>query len=242
MTDQPEEKAAQYRSRIWLMRFMKAIGVAGLLYTLIVLAGLIPVNNDFQPDPDGVLVYVTSNAVHADVIVPVSNSVIDWRREFPDGSFSGPTFSATHVAFGWGDKGFFIETPTWNDLKVLTAVNALLIPSDSCMHVVFARADSYDQDKRSVMISEDQYRNLVEFIKGSFETDKTGQRILIPDSAYGNRDAFFESCGRYHALNTCNSWAGRSLRAAGVRVPLLTPIPKSPMLYLPKDATADLAN
>ena len=237
MTDQSEEAAPQYHSWIWiwLKRIVKAIGVSILLYLLIVLVGLIPVNNDFQPDPDGVLIHVTSNAVHADVIVPVSNSIVDWRQEFPAGVFSGPISAATHVAFGWGDKGFFIETPTWNDLKVSTAANALLIPSESCMHVVFTHVDSYGQEKRSVWISHSQYEKLVEYIRASFAADETGRRISIPDSAYGDRDAFFESLGRYHALNTCNSWVGRALAAAEVRVPMLTPMPKSPMLYLPKE-------
>ena len=242
MPDQSEEHTTQHRGRIWiwLKRFVKFICFAVLLYATIVVVGLIPVNNDFQPDPEGVLIHVTSNAVHADVIVPVSNSVVDWRQEFPADSFSGPTSAATHVAFGWGDKGFFIETPTWNDLKVSTAANALLIPSDSCMHVVFARADSYGQEKRSVWISASQYQQLVEHINASFATDNFGQRILIPNSAYGSRDAFFESQGRYHALNTCNSWVGRALTAAGVRVPWLTPLPKSPMLYLPNEVGDDM--
>ena len=228
------------RLRKWGVRAIKAVGFLLTLYALIVLIGLLPANNDFQPDSDGVQIHVTSNAVHADVIVPVSNSVIDWRQEFSSDLFSGSTLAATHVAFGWGDKGFFIETPTWGDLKVSTAANALLIPSDSCMHVVFTNVDSYGQDKRSVFISQDQYRKLIEFIKASFETNKSQERILISDAAYGSRDAFFESHGHYHALNTCNSWAGRALRTAGVRTPWLTPMPKSPMLYLPADSETEV--
>ena len=200
---------------------------------MILLVGLIPVNNSFEPDPDGVQIFVTSNAVHADIIVPVTNRVVDWRDEFGSDSFSGSISDATYVAFGWGDKGFFIETPTWADLKVSTAANALLIPSDTCMHVVFARADAYHQDRRSVFISQDQYQKLVSFIKNSFALNEAAERILISNAAYGSRDAFFESHGRYHALNTCNSWAGRALREAGVTTPWLTPMPKSPMLYLP---------
>jgi len=237
MPDQLSVETAGDRRRFrkWIKRLFKAIAFVVVSYVLIVIVGLIPVNNDFQPEVDGVQIYVTSNAVHADVIVPVSNLVIDWRQEFATDSFSASALAATHVAFGWGDKGFFIETPTWNDLKVSTAANALLIPSDSCMHVVFADASAYGQDKRSVWISKEQYQKLVNFILASFEISDSGQRIEIPDSAYGSRDAFFESHGRYHALNTCNSWAGRALRAADVRVPWLTPMPKSPMLYLPAD-------
>lgn len=242
MPEQSSVETAGDQGRIWkwVKRISKAILFVVATYVLIVLVGLIPVNNNFQPDLDGVKIYVTSNAVHADVIVPVTNSVIDWRQEFSGDSFSGSTLGASHVAFGWGDKGFFIETPTWSDLKVSTAANALLTPSSTCMHVVFADASAYSQEKRSVWISKDQYRKLVNFVQASFDTDESGQRIEIPDSAYGSRDAFFESHGRYHALNTCNSWVGRALGAADVRVPWLTPMPKSPMLYLPSDSAVDV--
>ncbi len=243
MSEQSNHDSVNVRGRVWkwFKRLCKATVLLLALYVTIVIVGLIPVNNDFQPDPDGVLIHVTSNAVHADLIIPVSNSTIDWRHEFPNDLFSGSTLTATHVAFGWGDKGFFIETPTWDDLKVGTAANALLIPSDSCMHVAYTSADSYGREKRSVLISKNQYRKLVDFIETSFETNDSGRRIAISGSAYGSRDAFFESRGHYHALNTCNSWVGRALAAAGVRVPWLTPMPKSPMLYLPRDEILDLA-
>ena len=206
-----------------------------VVYLLILLIGLLPANNGFVPAENGIPVYLTSNAVHADIIVPISSSVIDWRAEFPPQHFAGTTNHATHVAFGWGDKGFFIKTPAWSDLKVSTAANALLIPSDCCMHVVFTRADLLSPDACSVQISPEQYEHLVDFINETFQTDETGSRIQIAGAAYRQNDAFFMAKGHYHALNTCNSWVGRALRKTGVRVPILTPMPKSPMLYLPNE-------
>ena len=204
-------------------------------YVLILVVGLIPVNNDFEPAENGVLIYLTSNAVHADIIVPISTPTVDWRTEFSPAAFAGGAGNATHMALGWGDKGFFIETPTWSDLKVSTAANALLIPSDCCLHVSYTRVGLLGTDAHSVMISNDQYERLTKFIEQSFKTDELGQRIQIQNAAYGYNDAFFAAKGNYHALNTCNSWVGRALKTAGVRVPLLTPMPKSPMFYLPAE-------
>jgi len=174
----------------WGKRILKWLFYATLAYVAIVLIGLIPVNNDFAETDDGITVYVVSNEVHADIIVPVKTSIIDWSEELGGATFVGDVSLASHAAFGWGDKGFFLETETWDDFKLSVAANALLLPSESCMHVV-----------------------------------------QISGRAYSTTDAFFEANGRYHLLNTCNSWVGRGLKSAGVRVPWLSPMPKTPMLY-----------
>lgn len=104
------------------------------IYGLIALLGYIPVNNDFEPAAEGVEIFVTSSSVHADIIVPIEVGDVNWRKRLPADSFSGDTSRATHAVLGWGDKGFYIETPTWGDLKVSTAANALLWPSGCCLH------------------------------------------------------------------------------------------------------------
>jgi uncharacterized protein (TIGR02117 family) len=215
----------------WGKRVFQCTFAIFLTYSAIVLLGLIPVNNDFVPAKNGIKVYIVSNAVHADVIVPVYTSVIDWNKSFSRFDFPRDVSTETHVAFGWGDRGFFLETKTWNDLKVSTAANALLIPSKSCMHVFFTRPERY-RHPTAVNISVEQYAKLVEFINDSFETDSEGNRSQIEGYAYSSTDAFFEARGQYHLLNTCNSWVGRALQTAGVKVPWLSPMPKSPMMYI----------
>lgn len=214
-------------------RTMQLLGCLLAIYCFVVLVGLIPVNNSFVPTEDGIEILVVSSAVHADIIVPISNSVMDWRTKFPPETFSGFTAGATHVALGWGDQGFFISTPTWSEMKISTAANALLIPSETCLHVVFTRADFHTGQGSSVKISEQQYQRLVAFVEQSFATDGAGNYRQIPHAAYGGNDAFFEARGRYHVLNTCNSWVGRALKQTEVRVPWLSPLPQTPMFYFP---------
>jgi hypothetical protein len=55
----------------------------------------------------------------------------------------------------------------------------------------------------------------------------------IAGYAYGSTDAFFEADGSYHLLNTCNSWVGRGLRKAGIKVPWMSLLPHTPTLYFP---------
>ncbi len=217
----------------WPAKILKGLLAIVCAYLLILLVGLVPVNSDFQPTSGGVKLFLRSNSVHADIIMPLTNEVIDWREEFPASSFSDDVGAMTHLAVGWGDKGFFINTPTWGDLKLSTAANALLLPSATCLHVIMTQEQLLPDTCHSVEISNEQYRELVSYIKKSFRLED-GRRIPIPGSAYGNCDMFFEANGNYHLLNTCNSWVGGGLKAAGVKTPFLTPMPKSPFLYLPE--------
>lgn len=218
----------------WIKRGIKFSIYLLLGYGLILVVGLVPVNNDFVSSTDGVKLYVVSNAVHADILVPRSNEVIDWDQRFAADHFRNARNNATHVAIGWGDRGFFLETETWDDMKLSTAANALLLPSASCMHVTYVRPEWYGEAV-AVTITQEQYRDLIKFIDESFKTDGQGDFLLIPGYAYSGRDAFYDAQGHYHLLNTCNSWVGRALSTAGVRVPWLSPLPKTPLMYLPPE-------
>ena len=220
----------------WKWRLFRRVrmlfGRVVLLFLLILVIGLIPINNNFRPATDGVEVFVSSNGVHADVIVPIQTDLINWRDTFPDESFVGNTSGATHVAVGWGDKGFYVHTPRWADLKLSTAVNALFTPSPCCLHVVMQGKPKLNKNVHSVIISKEQYARMVQIIQSCYKVDKAGKPIFIPDSAYNKRDAFCEAHGNYHCLNTCNSWVGWVMRESGIKAPLLTPLPKSVFIYL----------
>jgi uncharacterized protein (TIGR02117 family) len=220
----------------WLKRALQVVLALLVFYALCVLVGLIPVNNGFQPAPEGIEIFIISNPVHADLVLPIRTSTIDWRDEFPSRCFAQNTDFATHVAIGWGDRGFFLETPTWSDLKVSTAAKALFWPSETCLHVAMTDA-RWLQDARSVRISEQQYAALVRYVRSSFALNAEGETVPIIGAAYAGNDAFFESHGTYHCFNTCNCWVARALRAAGVRTPWFAPLPKTVFLYLPTGAS-----
>ena len=84
MQAKPDHESLIWRLLRWLKSGFKWLAYAVLVYLVIVLVGLIPVNNDFVPTEGGVKLYLVSNAVHTDVIVPKSNQVIDWEEEFAD--------------------------------------------------------------------------------------------------------------------------------------------------------------
>ncbi len=230
-----EQTTIWQRVRRWAKRLCIVLGVMLGAWVLIVAIGMIPVNNDFVEPEDGIEIIVVSNAVHADLVLPLSTETCDWRDHFPAGTFAGDVGLPSHVAIGWGDQGFFIDTPTWDDLKVSTAANALLWLSPTCIHVqmIYFQESNVPAELKSIRISREQYADLVAYILDAFKTTEGGDRIQIPGASYGQVDAFFEAKGSYHLMNTCNSWVGRGLRTAKVCTGIMTPLPGTPTWYFP---------
>lgn len=234
-TDKPPKKLSVcQRCRRVLKGIVRILLFAFVSYLAIVLIGLLPVNNDFVPARDGIEIFLVSTPVHAEIVLPIDTNTIDWREHFPDECFSRDVSGATHVAIGWGEREFYIETRTWADLRVSTAARALFWPSDTCFHVAMIRAKYLRDDARSVMISVEQYEQLVEYVNQGFRSDASGGKIQLDNASYAWNDAFFEAHGTYHCLNTCNSWVGGAMKTAGIKTGWLTPLPKTIFLYLPK--------
>jgi uncharacterized protein (TIGR02117 family) len=222
----------KFRRVIW--RCGKWLFIVVIAYVVLCLVGLIPVNNNFRNVPNGIEIVIVSNAVHSDIVLPIHASGFNWLDRLPTDCFEGDPSVATHVAIGWGDTGFFIETPTWNELKISTAANALLWPSQTCMHVVLADKIWIGNDGVTIRVSEAQYLDMVTEICATFKTDSAGKFVQIPGARYDWSDAFFQANGTYHLFNTCNSWIGRIMRKGGVRVGWFTPLPKTVFLWLPE--------
>jgi uncharacterized protein (TIGR02117 family) len=207
-----------------------------VLYFLLALAlGYFPVG---QPTPQalekGVAVFVRTNGVHTDFIVPVRSSAIDWSRQFPYSDFVQADSTFQMVAFGWGDKGFYLDTPDWADLKFSTAFNALFWRSTTAMHVTYLRkAPVRGEGCRKLWISQSQYQALIDYVGQSFQRDEAGQVRLIAGRGYGSYDNFYEAVGTYSFLRTCNVWTGRGLQIMGVRTACWSPFDQGILYHLP---------
>jgi uncharacterized protein (TIGR02117 family) len=203
------------------------------LLTLILLSvfvGYIPVNRSYKPDPDGVDIYVASNGIHTDFVLPINTSIKDWRVLFTADQFRKGWIYASYIAFGWGDKGFYLKTPEWKDLRLNTAVNALFVPSTSAMHVTLWPQPVEDELTIKVRLSDKEYQILVAYILDSFRWGGDHQVIEIDHPGYGEYDLFFESTLKFHLFRTCNVWTAQGLKKAGVRSSLWTPYDK-PILF-----------
>src|SRR5437016_4274240 len=80
--------------------------------------GAIGVNRDFRPTAlaaGGVIVYLRTNGVHADIVLPTRAHDFNWSEVFPPSQMRSLAHPTEWIAFGWGDRAFMLETPTWHD-------------------------------------------------------------------------------------------------------------------------------
>jgi uncharacterized protein (TIGR02117 family) len=201
-----------------------------IFFIISVLTGFIPVNCSFAPEPYGIEIYIASNGVHTDFVFPIENSIMDWRSLFSADQFADGWLYAPYVAFGWGDRGFYLNTPEWKDLRLHTAVNALFVPSNSAMHVTLWPKPEEDEYTVRVSLTDSEYRDLVKYITDSFKWGDDNQVIKIDYPGYGDYDLFFESNLKFHLFRTCNVWTNQGLKKTGIRTSLWTPYDR-PILY-----------
>lgn len=211
-----------------LMYLLKVVGVIlGIVIIYVILGLLIPyipvsAKNDGQKKE--VPIYIYTNGVHTDIVMPVKNDLQDWSRKIPFANTKSKKTDYQYVGIGWGDKGFYLDTPTWADLKFSTAVKAAFWLSDSAMHCTYYNTMKEGEDCKMIMISRGQYENLVKYVEDKFDRDQNGNFILIPTNAvYGDNDAFYDAKGTYSFLYTCNTWSNNALKAAGQKAALWTP-------------------
>lgn len=183
--------------------------------TIIMLGALFPSSGKDQGDAE-VQIFIQSNGVHTDVCMPTKTQWFDWSSFiYPEWYPENKTYD--YIAIGWGDKGFFLDTPTWAELKASTALEAIFLPSPCAMHVEYK--DFIPQTGEMVFgeyISSENYLSLVKYVKASFKVDDDSP-IFIPGTSYWGTDHFFEANGNYHMFNTCNSWTNGALKSAGLR-------------------------
>lgn len=165
-----------------------------------------------------------TNGVHTDIVVPVKTAQFDWSKEIPFQHTLSKRSDFKYLSVGWGDKGFYLDTPEWSDLKFSTAFNAAFWLSESAMHCTFYDKMTVGKDCVRLNLTHDQYMELVQFINAKFDRDQNGKVMLIQtDAVYGKNDAFYDAKGRYSFLDTCNTWTNQGLKVAGQKAALWTP-------------------
>jgi uncharacterized protein (TIGR02117 family) len=224
-------RAAVRSSVRWLVRGLAALLALLFLYLALALGGsLLPSNASWSPPQQGVSIFIYTNGVHSGIVLPAANDLQDWRHWVKAEDIRDPRYAASsHILFGWGERGFYLNTPRWSDLRPGVAARALLGGNGTLLHVDHVHAPRPSSDMRPLMISEDQYRELVRRIAGYFRLDAKGR--VQPIMGYGPADVFYESNGRYGPFHTCNEWTGAQLRGIGVRVGVWTPFSRSVMRW-----------
>lgn len=170
------------------------------------------------------IVYASSNGVHMDLI---------FHKSLLDEQFLAqlqPIEGHDYIAIGWGDKGFYLHTPSWAELKVSTAITAGFLPSKTLMHVTHYKY--LNPDWKPITLCSEQLANMKEFMYASFKYNAEEQIQILEGTGYQDTDFFYEAKGNYTCLYTCNTWVNQALKKADVKTAIWSPFDKGIMKHL----------
>ena len=215
-------------------RALGAILAVPLAYFLAAfLLSVVPANAGWREPEQGITFYLRTNGVHTWIVMPKVTPIIDWRPYAPAAHLADPRYGAAdHVAFGYGNREFYLNTPTWADLSPRTAALALFGSGPSLLHVEHDHQPQEDEWTQRLTITPGQYRRLADYIRRRFQLDERGRTMPLIGRGYNDWDMFYEANGGYSFVMTCNEWTGRALRHAGIRTGLWTPFAQSIMWRL----------
>ncbi len=115
---------------------------------------------------------------------------------------------------GWGDYDFY-QAP---DNDPVLALRAIAIPTLSVLRVDAFRLhpDAYYGNYRKLRfcLTRKEFDNLCMAIAATFLKDEEGN-TSVTQTGYGLK--FYRATGKYHLMNTCNTWVARMFREAGFR-------------------------
>lgn len=198
-----------------------------LLYTIVIFfTSIVSVNENNEVTNKNIPIYILSNGVHTDIVLPLKNEIKDWSIDISYLDTKAKDSTRQSLAFGWGDKGFYLDTPTWADLKASTAAKAITGLSSSAMHITFYGNLKEDENCKKFFISENQYQKMIRYIENSFLLDTSNKTQRIGTHSYGKHDIFYEAKGSYNLFYTCNTWVNQALKAGNQKAALWTVLDK----------------
>ncbi len=195
-----------------------------LLYVLLVpstyivvslILSFITVERKSNHESSNNLIFLNTNGVHLDIIIPVKNidsSVLDGINYDEKDQY---------LSFGWGDENFYINTPTWGDLTFRNAFKAMFLKSSTLMHVT--RYQQEASDWVEIKVNEAELKKLNQYLLNTFTLTKNGMKTILKNKGYTATDDFYKSNGSYSCFKTCNSWVNIGFKYSGLKSCLWTP-------------------
>lgn len=205
--------------RTYGKRFLKIIGyilVIPVVYIVIsLILTYIPVSEKTEGAQKKHLIYLTTNGVHSDIVLPKNlmiPALLKDQKYHPKEQF---------FAYGWGEENFYINTPTWGDLTFSTAFRAAFLKSKTLVHVT--RYRSKRNQWIAVPVTDRQLEKLNTYILAAFHEDENGKQVIQGATYTLDRDTFYRAKGNYMFYNTCNTWANTALKESQMKASLWTP-------------------
>jgi uncharacterized protein (TIGR02117 family) len=206
-------------------------GLLGLVVAAAVAFGLgaivprpLVATNDAGPTRQVLLV---ANAIHTDIAFPADPDVLGRFGFLAEDGLPLDAPDLAWLVIGWGGRAFYLETPTWADLKPLPLARALTLDR-AVIHAALGGTIALPME--GVVVLDVDERELNAMIDAALETlvrDAQGRPEMIPGGGYGEYDHFYEAKGWFNVLVGCNLWTSRVLREGGFRTGWWNPLPIS---------------
>lgn len=153
-------------------------------------------------------IYVVSHGWHTGLVIPAA--ALNLRVAGLAERFGTPAF----YEIGWGDKGFYQA----QEITTGLTLQAMFWSSGAVLHVVAVPDSPYlsfpYSEVMATCVSSAELASLLTFLANSFEQDEDGRILPLTAGIYGEAQ-FYAGVGRYHLLNTCNTWTAKGLSRAG---------------------------
>ena len=167
------------------------------------------------PDDDAPrthVIQVASNGWHTAIVVPApalaSTGLLPEAEDFPGAAF---------LEFGWGDRVYYPA----KEKTIGMTLSAALVPTPAVMHMAGLATAPRDGGSRrevvTVALTEAGLLNLIAALAAEFERPAGGRAAFVARGLYPG-SKFYHARGSFHLFNTCNTWTGRMLRAAGIGI------------------------
>ena len=174
-----------------------------------------PVNRGWTEPEQGTTIYLADNGVHADIIMPIEAAGARLAAADPDARFRrAPTRTPAGSPSASGEQRVYLDTPTWWDITPRTIWSALA-GGKRVMHVEYVRSPGYAA--RQIRLRPEEYRRLWAAIRADFALDQRPAAATSTIPATARPTPSTAATGKASAIRTCNSWAARKLRLAGVK-------------------------
>ena len=150
-------------------------------------------------------IYITKDLIHADYVF-FSKDVKDL---FPS--------DKKYVKVGWGDRKIFLETKSWNELKLIDFMMAFFGLNKTVLRIEYL--DDLPFDSKPLEINERQLNVIKIHIKNSYNG-----KLIEKQKEYYQIGDYYESNLKYNCFTNCNNWVNYGLRLAQVTNRIWCPI------------------
>lgn len=172
-------------------------------------------------------VLLVANAIHTDIAFPADPDIL---ARFGFLAEDGLPLDAPELAWlvvGWGGRAFYLETPTWADLKPGPAAKALTLDR-AVIHAALGGEIALPAEGVVVLeVGEREMTAMIDEVLATLVPDAAGRPDVIDGAGYGEFDRFYEARGWFNVLVGCNLWTSRVLREGGFRTGWWNPLPVS---------------